>query len=203
MSSWSRPTGPQAVWVETVTPVRLVRPGSSSEDPLLHGRDPVQLRSDLSDDASPDVGAFDALRQLRDYLLSYLVRLRPPQVGLVVLFPVPAGPQHDIQPRTFRHLPYAFGVLDREQELVVASQAPVRLVDYGNAARLLVQHQLPVGQLRIIEEAVHGPLVAHHVQEDVLVDQREAEVAGLHGTCDRHDGWQANNLRVSGPRAWI
>ena len=70
----------------------------------------------------------------------------------------------------------------------VLGQTAIGLIDQGHAAGVLVPLQFEHGQIRVIQDVVADPRVAHQVQQQVLVDEREAELLGGHRPGDGHDG---------------
>ena len=150
-----------------------VRPRHRAEDPLLDRGDPGEVGADLAQEARPDVGAVDPLRDVALELLRDLVGLRPPEPALVVRLAVPAGPEDDLEPTRCAISRIAERVLRRRDVVVVAPEAPRRLVHQRHAAGLLVEGELPVRELGIVQHAVAPEHVAGEIQEDVLVNQRE------------------------------
>ena len=165
-----------------------MRPSHRPEHALLDGRDPGEVGADLSQEARPDVGAVDPVGDVALELLGDLVGLGPPQPSLVVRLAVPSRPQDDLETHPLRDLADRERVLRGRDVVIVASEAAGRLVHQRHAAGLLVQGELAIRELGIVQHAVPAEDVAREVQEDVLVHQREAEVAGRDRPGHRHDG---------------
>ncbi len=91
---------------------------------------------------------------------------------------VPAAAENDLDSGTLGQ------VSDGER---VLRQAAIGLVDKGDAACLLVALQLDQRELAVIQDVVADPGIAHQIQEQVLVDQGEAESISGNGPADGHD----------------
>ena len=129
------------------------------------------MRANLADDAGPHAGAVDALGDVGDHLVGDLVRLPAIEIRLVVRLAVPAAAENDLDPGPFGD------ALDGER---VLGQTAIGLIDQGHAAGILVPLQLQRGQVGVVQDVVADPGVAHEVQQQVLVDEREAELIGGH-----------------------
>jgi hypothetical protein len=124
-----------------------------------------------------------ALELFRD-----LIRLGPPEPALIIGLAVPARPQHDLEANAPGDVPDRERVLGGRDVVVVSTEPARRLVHQRDPAGLLVERQLPVGELGVVQHAVPPENVACQVQEDVLVDQREPEIPGRYRPGHRHDG---------------
>ena len=114
-----------------------------------------------------------------DHLIGNLIGFPPVQVRLVVRLAVPPAAEDDLDPGALGE------VFDGER---VLGQPAVGLVDERDATRLLVALQLDQRELGVIEDVVADPGIAHQVQEQVLVNQGEAELVGRDRAADGHDG---------------
>ena len=98
--------------------------------------------------------------------------------GLVVRLAIPAAAENDLDSGPFGD------ALDGQR---VLGQAAIGLIDQGDPAGVLVALQLERGQIRVIQDVVADPRVAHQVQQQVLVDEREPELIGGHRPAHGHD----------------
>ena len=179
MSSWSRPCGPRVACRVTVSPVPLVGPAGRAQDALLDGRDPGRVCANLADDAGPHAAAVDAFGDVGDHLVGDLVGFPAVEIGLVVRLAIPATAENDLDPGPFGD------ALDGQR---VLGQTAIGLIDQGHAAGIFVALQLERRQIGVIQDVVADPGVAHEVQQQVLVDEGEAELIGGTRPADGHDG---------------
>jgi hypothetical protein len=155
-----------------------VRSAGSAQHSLFDCRDPGGVCADLADDARSDSAAVDPVGDIGHHLVRDLVCPPPIEIRLIVRFAIPPTTEDDLEPGALGD------VLDAER---ILSQPAICLVDQGHPTRILVTLCLERREVRVVQDVVADPCVAHEVQQQVLVDQREAELIRWYWAGDGHD----------------